>query len=337
MHKKRILKLFALIIIVLSSGLSLKAQNPQETAEMYNWAIKNYKQDLNAAIDTLERFEEASTMLLESGELEGQVKEQMEMLREKSHKYLPSLYYKSAVTLYKQMRTDMAIDRFERTIEIAKQYNNEAVVKKAQNLLPKLYFKSASEAMNMMNYQKAIENYNKAINYDPDWANAYLKKALAYQKEDNEAQMIATLGQAMKVAEKVDDDKTLQQAQTLAQTYYWQKGANNISNSQNEEALNAFQKALEIDSTNPRAYYYITLAKNKLFKYTEAIQDAEKALKLLGENGDKEEKAMLWLQMGIAYGSLGKTEQGCEYLKKAEYGKTASKAKKEQDSFGCSY
>ncbi len=337
MHKKRILKLVALIAIVLSSSLSLKAQDPQETAEMYNWAIKNYKQNLDAAIDTLERFEEASTMLLESGELEGKVKEQMEMLREKSHKYLPSLYYKSAITLYKQMRTDMAIDRFERTIDVANKYDNKGIVKKAEDLLPKLYFKLASEAMNMMDYQKAIENYTKVIEYDPAWAGAYLKKALAYQKEDNEAQMISTLGQAMKVAKEVDDNKTLRQAKTLAQTYYWQKGASNISNSQNEEALNSFRKALEIDSTNHRAHYYVALAKNKLFKYKEAIKDSEKALNLLGEDGDKEEKAMLWLQMGIAYGSLGKKEQGCEYLKKAEYGKTASKAKKEQDSFGCSY
>jgi tetratricopeptide (TPR) repeat protein len=337
MQTKKFLTTFAVILVVLTASLTANAQTPQQAAETYNWAIKNYKKDIDAAIDSLEKFEQLADSLIASGELEGQIKEQMDQLQAKAHKYLPTLYYKSAITLYKQMRTDMAITRFQRTIEVAKEFGNENIQQKSEKLLPQLYYKSASEAQQMMDYQKAISMYNKAIEYDPDWAKAYLKKALAYKSEENDAQMIATIGQTIEVAKRVDDQESLKTARRIGQTYYWQKGANLISDGKNEEALAAFNKALEFDKDDFYAYYYVALAKNKLFKYTEAIADGEKALELLGEEGDREDKAMIYLQLGIAHGSLGKTEKGCEYFKKAEFGKSAAKAKKQQDSFGCSY
>ncbi|MCF8332309.1 MAG: hypothetical protein K9H84_07650 [Bacteroidales bacterium] len=337
MNSKKFLKFYAAVLLALIASVSITAQTPQQAAETYNWAIKNYKNDIDAAIDSLEKFEKTSTQLIEEGELEGKIKEQIEQLQKKSHKHLPTLYYKSAVKLYKQRRTDMAINRFKKTVEIAKKFNNEKAVSKAQNILPKLYYKSASEATNMMDYQKAISMYSKAIEYDPEWAKAYLKKAQVYSKDGSDAKMIETVHKAIEVAKRTDDQKTLQNARRMGQTYYWRIGAKAISNSENEAALEAFNKAMDFDPQDGFSYYYTALAKNKLFKYKEAIEDGEKGLELLDAEEDKDEIAMIHLQMGIAYSSLGKTEKGCEYLKKAEYGDTAIKARKQQDSFDCTY
>ena len=335
MNTKNFLKIFAAVLLILTASVSLTAQTPQQVAETYNWAIKNYKKNIDAAIDSLEQFEKNSTKLIESGDLEGKLKEQIEQLQKKSHSYLPALYYKSAVQLYKQMRTDMAINRFKETIKVAEKFENEKTVKKAKDILPKLYYKSASEARNMMDYQKAISMYSKAIEYEPDWAKAYLKKAQVYSKDGSDAKMIETVKKAIEVAKRADDQKTLGRAIRMGQTYYWRIGAKAISNSENQAALDAFNKAMEFDPQDGLAYYYTALAKNKLFKYNEAIEDGKKGLGLLDSEENKEEIAKIHLQMGIAYSSLGKTEKGYKLHKKTEYGESALQARKKQDSFDC--
>ncbi|MFO8087718.1 MAG: tetratricopeptide repeat protein [Bacteroidales bacterium] len=338
MDTKKLLKLYAAAVLILFSGFSLKAQNAQDAVNKYNWAIKNYKKDINAAIDSLERFEEISDTLLTMDELGDDNKEKIKQLQAKSHRYLPIFYYKSAVTLYKQRRTDMAIDRFKETIAVAKKFENEDYLKKAEDLLPKLYKKSASDAMMMMDYQKAITMYNQALAIDSNQADVLLDKAQVYSKDDNNAMMIKTLQEAIAVAEKSGDDKTRRNAVRMAQTYYWRIGANAVKNANYEDALSAFNKALEFDPQEGYAYYYVALAKNNMSLYDEAIDDAEKGISLM-DPADKEELAMLQLELGKAYALLSKVEKGCEYLKKAEQNgddDTELKARKEQESFNCS-
>ena len=341
MMTKPLMTILAVFLFMLTANAPLTAQdsNPaekaQKAAEAYNWAIKNYKNNINEAIDSLERFEKAAKMLLEDEKIEGKLREQIEELHVKAKRYIPIFYRKSATKYYKQMRTDMAIDRFKEAMEVAKKFEDEKTLEKAKRLLPKLYYKSGTDAMGMMDYQKAIDMFKKAAEYDSTWAKAYLKKAEAYNKSDNDAKMIAAIKETIEVAKKTDDQKILDRAIRMGQNYYWRKGANAISNSENEIALENFKKALDFNENDGYAYYYTALAKNKLFKYDAAIEDGKKALELLDKEEDKEQVAMVHLQMGIAFASLGKKEKGCEYLEKAEYGKTATKARKEQDSFEC--
>lgn len=338
MDKRKLLKLYAAAVLILFSGISLKAQDAQNAVNKYNWAIKNYKKDINAAIDSLERFEEISDTLLVMDVLGDDNKEKIKQLQAKSHRYLPIFYYKSAVTLYKQRRTDMAIDRFKETIAVAKKFENEDYLKKAQDLLPKLYEKSASDAMMMMDYQKALSMYNQALELDSNQADIFLKKAQVYSKDDNNAMMINSLMKSIEIAKKTGEEKTRRNAVRMAQTYYWRIGANAIKNANYEDALSAFNKAVEFDPQEGYAYYYVALAKNNMSRSDEAIDDAEKGIKLLGSD-NKEELAMLQLELGKAYILLSKTEKGCEYLKKAEQNgddDTELKARKEQESFNCS-
>ena len=345
MMTKPMMTILAVLLFMLTANTPLKAQdqdsNPKEiaqkAAEAYNWALKNYKNDIDGAIDSLESFEEDATTLLEDEKIEGKLREQIKELHGKTQKYLPAFYRKSAIRLYKQRRTDMAIDRFKEVIKVAKKYEDKKTLKKAQNLLPKLYFKSGKNAMRNMSYQSAIDNFNKALEYRENWAEVYVKKAKAYKKANNDLKMIRAIKDAVDMAKKTDDQESLNRAVRMGQTYYWQKGANAISNSENKVALDNFKKALELDKNDGYAYYYIALAKNKLLKYDEAIDKCKKALELLDKEEDKEQVAKVHLQLGIAYGSLGKQEKGCKYLKKAEQGDVATKARKEQDSFGCKY
>lgn len=341
MKTKPLMTILAAFLLVVTASAPLKAQDssPQEraqkAAEAYNWALKNYKNSIDEAIDSLERFEGTAETLLEDEKIEGKLREQVEELHAKAKRYIPVFYRKSARKLYEQRRTDMAIERYKETMEVAKKFEDQKTADKAKDLLPRLYYKSGTDAMGMMDYQKAIDMFKKAAKYDSTRAKTYLKKAEAYNKSDNDSKMVAAIKEAIDVAKKTDDQKVLERAIRMGQNYYWRKGANAISNSENEAALDNFEKALALDENDGYAYYYIALAKNKMVKYDEAIEDGKKALELLDQEEDKEQVAMVHLQMGIAYSSLGKKEKGCEYLDKAEYGKTATKARKEQDSFEC--
>ncbi|MFO8053794.1 MAG: hypothetical protein R6U19_01340 [Bacteroidales bacterium] len=334
---KMVLKIFAALALFVSIVAPVKAQDAQQAANAYNWALKNYKDDINASIDSLERFNEIATGLLEEEKLEGKQEEQIQKLQKKAHKYLPTFYYMASNRLYRQMRTDMAIEKFKETIEVAKKFDNQEIIEKSENVLPKVYYKSASDAMQMMDYQKAADLYGKAAEYDPDWAKAYMKKALALQKQENYGKMMETIRQTIKVAQETENEEVQKRAIRIAQNYYWSIGANAISEGENEEALTAFKKALEFDKEDSYAYYYLALAKNKLLKYSEAVEDAEKGLALLknAEEEDKEQEARLRLQLGIAEASLGKAKNGCENIKKAQYGKTDEKARREYEAFEC--
>lgn len=340
MHTQKVLSILTAIFIVMSVSVSLNAQKPQHVADAYNWSLKNYKNDFKSAIDSMEFVDSLSTKLIESEELEGKLAKQMKKLQKKSHKYLPTFYFKFAYKLYKQKRTDMAIDKFKETVEMGKKYDNQKVVKKSKNLLPKLFYNAGTNGMQMMDYQKAINMFDKAVKHRPDWAEAYFKKALAYENAENDALMIKTIKKTIEVAKKIDNESTLKKAIRKGQRYYRQKGAGFIKESKKKEALSAFKKALEFDKKDPYSYYYIALADNKLFKYSKAVEAGNKALELLKPvEGDKEkaQQAKIYLELGIAKASLGKKEKGCEYLKKAEYGNSAEDAKEEQDSFECSY
>lgn len=337
MQSKNFLKLSLILLIIITANPFLQAQDPQRAANAYNWAVQNFRDDVDKSIDSLEYFLTASDSLLEANVLEGQIKEQIQQLQERAKNHLPTFYFLSGQRLYQQMRTDMAINRFKETIEVAKEYGNEDIRTRAEDLLPRAYFRSASDAMDMMDYQKAVDHFRGAIELDPQWARAYLELALAYRSMDNNSRMIAELENAIEVARETEDTDVEERAVRMAQSYYWRIGANALSNQENEQALELFKQAKELNPSESYAFYYLALTKNRLHQENDAIEYARKGLKLLeeSEEEDREQEAMLYLQIGSAYATLGQMEEGCKYLHKAKYGNTRQRAEREISSFQC--
>ncbi len=337
MQTTKVLKLSLVLLLVITANPFLQAQDPQRAANAYNWAVQNFRDDVDKSIDSLEYFLTAADSLLEADVLEGQIKEQIEELKGRASNHLPTFYFLSAQRLYQQKRTDMAIDRFKETIEVAEAYESEEIKDRAQQLLPRAYFRSASDAMDMMDYQKAVDHFGEALKLDPQWSRAHLEMALAYRSMDNNSRMIAALEDAIEVARENQDHAVEERAVRMAQSYYWRIGANALSNQENEQALELFKKARDLNPSESYSYYYISLTKNRLYQYSQAIEQARKGLELLeeSEEDDREQEAMFYLQLGSAHATLGQMEEGCEYLHKAKYGNTRQRAEREISTFQC--
>jgi tetratricopeptide (TPR) repeat protein len=79
----------------------------------------------------------------------------------------------------------------------------------------------------------------------------------------------------------------------------------------NEEALKAFEKAIEINPTDPEAWYNKGVTLSKLGKDEEALKAFEKAIEI-NPNYDK-----AWYNKGVALGKLGKDEEALKAYEKA--------------------
>jgi len=89
-----------------------------------------------------------------------------------------------------------------------------------------------------------------------------------------------------------------------------------MNRSQLDEAIQAFDKAIQYDKDNYEAYYYRGCAKVNKKQYKEAITDFENAIEL------KPDYADAYFNIGRVYILLNDEEKACEYYKLAQkYGR----------------
>jgi len=142
-------------------------------------------------------------------------------------------------------------------------------------------------------FDAAIENYTKAIEFDPQYSEAYKRRAIIYRARGDHAAAIADFTKAI----EVDSE--------YAQEHYYERGVSQLDNRNYDAAIADFTKAIELDNYYAEAYYSRGLAHYQKKNYDAAMVDFDRALDLVPRLVDVfPARARLKLQQGNIAGSL---------------------------------
>jgi len=294
---------------------SLQSQTLNEAGEKFNQGIELVKvENHDGAIAAFESCISICDKLgPEGAELRGRAAAQ-----------LPELHYKAGVALYKEKKVNEAIVRLEKTIAVADQYGDADTRGKAQKLIPQLHYAVGMAFYKKDEYLKTIESCDKAIAMDPDYAKAYLGKALAMNKLDDTEGMREALRTAIEKGEAGKDEKTVETARELGYKAYLSKGQKAIQASDYKSALSFLGEAASYSDGDANMHYLLAVTHNKLKMWDEAITQAQKAV--AGEDSP-DKLAAVFFELGTAYEYKGDAANACASYQKALTGPNGAAAK----------
>lgn len=159
------------------------------------------------------------------------------------------------------------------------------------------YLSKGNRAYDENEYDKAIEYYNKAIELDPDFADAYNNRGIAYRRK----------GECAKAIE--DYNKAIELDPDYSEAYY-NRGRAYRYLKEYDKAIEDYSKAIELNPEDAEAYNSRGVAYADLKEYGKAIEDFSKAIELNPEDAE-------------AYNN-----RGYAYLHLKEYGKSKTDIEK---------
>ena len=323
------LKVTAILGGILIAG-TLSAQTLTDVINKYNAGVESLNnQEYDAALESFNQvLALAETVGAEADDLKAQAETQ-----------IPSTYYRQATAYMKRRQYDNAIPLLEKTIETAKQYNNnEEIRDKATGYLPQLYMRQGNEDWKNKNYDDAIANFDKVLAVDPNIYQACQGKGMVYLEQDKTEEMLKCFANAKKGAKARNDTKTIDQINGVIDNYYNKFITEEMAAVDPEEAdysyvVEACENALAANPDNPLALYHLALVANKKVEYDKAIEYAEKALQY--------EKDPVWIsainfELGSAYQNSAEYDKACETLKRVMEEPFLSRAEKKMENIpGC--
>jgi len=135
------------------------------------------------------------------------------------------------------------------------------------------YVRAVAKALNK-DYQGAVEDYTQAIELNPQFVEAYLKRAATHYKLGDDRDTLKDCTQALQINPN------------LALAYYYQ-GRARYRLGYTQAALEAYTQAIRIEPDQAQAYYHRGIANQDLQEISLAVEDLKKAMTLFGEQGDR--------------------------------------------------
>ena len=300
----------AVLSVIIFFGAAIQwagAQTLEEATNAYNQGVALAATDLPKAITSLQQAADISTKLGDEG---------AEILK-LSNQQLPVLQYNYATSLYKEKKVDEAIANFEKAYDFADKYGDDAIKGKSSNLIPQLYRAKGVGEYNAEKYDAALVSFEKVLKYDPNLASIYLTQFKIYSKQNKTDLMKTAMDSAIVVGKRTNDVKTVEQALLIE--------ANNAYEKKDfPKVISLLNDATTYTQDNSEIYYLLALSQNKLSKWEEAIESAEKGLSVEENNADK--KARFYFEMGTAQAGKGASDAACASFKKAAVGPFAESA-----------
>ncbi|MFH1121411.1 MAG: tetratricopeptide repeat protein [Bacteroidota bacterium] len=298
-----------LVLVNVSNG-----QTKEEATNAYNRGVELAATDLPKAIEAL----------IQAADFAAKTGADAADIQKMAEGQIPLLQYNYATSLYKEKKLDEAIANFLLAKEYATKYNDNSTKAKAEDLLPKLFLAKGNGELKEGKFPEAIASFDKAIEYDPSFAKAYLGKGLVYRKQDKFDEMKASLDKAIETGKTSNDEKTVASAgRTVADEYI--KNANAaFKKGSFSQVVTFVDESVKYVDSNVEAYYLYALAFNKLSKWDEAINSAEKGLTL--EENTPAKQARFHYEAGIAQAGKKDNTAACASFKKAAIGPLAEQA-----------
>jgi tetratricopeptide (TPR) repeat protein len=135
------------------------------------------------------------------------------------------------------------------------------------------YVRAVAKALNK-DYQGAVEDYTQAIELNPQFVEAYLKRAATHYKLNDDRGTLKDCTQALQINPN------------LALAYYYQ-GRARYRLGYTQAALEAYAQAIRLEPDQAQSYYHRGLANHDLKELPSAVEDLKKSVTLFGEQGDR--------------------------------------------------
>jgi tetratricopeptide (TPR) repeat protein len=215
---------------------------------------------------------------------------------------------------YNQKQKDKAISAARKTLALCEKYNNDEIASKTKKLLGQVYSALGSEYFTAKAYDKAIVAFDSAYYFDNALYVTIFNKALTYRTLKNTQGFTDNIDLFIKVAGEANDSVQVQKAKKMAIEYLRAEGSRANAQKKNAEAESLLTKALSYGEDKD-VHYYLADLYNKIKKYNDAIDHAQKGLAM--ETGTDVDKAKYYYALGTAYLGLGKKDKACEAFKNA--------------------
>ena len=314
--------LFTLLLVGLTTAVS--AQDRGQAVQAFNKALELAK--ANNYQESIDMYNQAISIAEQLGE-EGQD------IVERAEKQLPSIYYQMALKDYKQFQKsrslstlETTIQSFQRASDMSSEYGNQQISQKADQIVTQLLYNKSILQFKNSNYDASLATLDQAIQRDPNYAKAYYQKGIVLKNQDSSGleRAIAMFDKAIEVGQKTNDQQIVRQAREAARDELVYRGAKRIENKKYNEAIDLLNRALNYDSQSSDAHYRLAEAYNKKAEWNQAIDHANQALQF--ENGGKTEKAKIYFEIGIAQKNRGNVQAACSAYSNAAFGSFKSPA-----------
>ncbi|MCK9624880.1 MAG: tetratricopeptide repeat protein [Bacteroidales bacterium] len=300
-------KIFLTILISLCTlGISV-AQDLEGATNLYNSAATSLSEGNNS--EALSQFQQALTMATSLGE------EGMDIVNN-CKDIIPKLYLAIGKEYAASNNMDNAISNLKKTIEIAKEYNKEDVLKEASELIPQILMANAGSLLNSKQFAEAAAAYKKVTENDPENGMAFLRMGMALFANGDSDAAVEALTTAINKGEADGAKKQLS-------NIFLKKAASFQKAKDMKGALEAGQKSIEY-LDNPIAQKLVGISALAL-KQNKVAADAFESY--LAQQPEAKDKVQIIYQLGTALSAAGQKDQACGYFKKivsdAKWGEAA--------------
>lgn len=311
-----LLLLFSLII-----SLNLSAQTMEEANSLYSQS-----RELVAE----EKFKEAIEKLNECLKICEKIGEEADQLKQLVITGLPNVWYNYAKHLFDDGKVNKAIEAYEKTLDIAAEYNDIGIFTMTNSVLSQLYLKEGNDLFRAREFESALENLEKALTYDSTNTSTLILMAYCYRRLENRPMMVEYF---KKVLEHGDENqRNTQQASESLMNHYMTTGARLLNARNIEDGIKYLDTALTYGQSGDLMYYY-AVGFNAAQEYDKAIFAAEQAIEL--DPNNRENLAKYNFEIGTAYYGKNNNTKACEYYKKADFGRTSMRVKPLLESLNC--
>jgi tetratricopeptide (TPR) repeat protein len=323
MNMKRMRKIATILIVSVTVGISLKAQERNDVIKFYNEGAKAIQADTKAAIAA---FENVITLSDKVGETAAD-------LKQKAMQVLPGLYVKVAsATLTEKKPVPEIIKAAKTAAAVAEKYGSATGKENAGKILVQGYYVMGTEFFNKKDYENSLKAFDTLLLVNPGYTSAIYNKALIYRSQNNAISFEETIDSFLGKLESGKDDEKIKQASAMALEYFRAAGSQANQANDLDEALTLLNKAAKYGEDKDLFYYFADVY-NKKNNFESGAEYAQKGLAL--ETGDAEAKAKFYFQLGLAQAGKGQTADACASFKNALYGPFAAASKAERTNLKC--
>ena len=305
-----------LFSFLMALSVFVSGQTKNDAIEAYNKAIDLKATDPGAAIKAYEEAIKISSELGEEGE----------EIKTLSEIELPPLYYEVALKLFREKKIVEAITGFESAVRISEKFNDQDMKSRSENVLHQLYFSRGNELFRSDDDEGALGLFNKAIALNPNYARAYLGKALVYRKQEKTPEFTEAMDMAIETGLLSNDERTASTAESTARDYFMVRAVRAKERKAYGEAIELAQSSLKYDRNFAEAYFLIAVVANIQKRWDDAIEVGNKGLELLN-TADSNDKAKYYFELGTAYAGKGDTAMACQSFREAAVGAYLESAK----------
>jgi len=240
---------------------------------------------------------------------------------------LPQVARSRASAAYSQYQSERTLEsinssirHFDAAREIGEEFNNQEVSQWATAAIPQLYYIRSVLHFRADNHSDAVEDLNTAMGLNANYAVAYYQKGIVMKAmhPDNLDMFMPWYDQAIEVAQRINDTRTLNNARNSARDELIFRAVNLADQRQYSRAIELLEKVESYDPSSATAHYRLAEIHNNRGNWDAAIRHANRSLEL--ETGGVTDRAKIYFELGTAYKGKGDKENACSAFENARFG-----------------